>query len=150
MPELDKAKKLAERQRQRQRILLLLDTLPQFTVRSLVQVTHLRSRLLDVAETEQRTAIALLSKSKDRLKAIGEKTLNVQRCLETAAVNTDDVLAHPEKLGANLDSEEIDVALTQSLLSVERAHHDLQAQVLELDAIAEEADRLLNKQAIPS
>ena len=150
MPDLDKANKLAERQRQRQRILLLLDTLPQFTVRSLVQVAHLRSRLLDVAETEQRTAIALLNKSKDRLKTIGEKTLNVQRCLETAAVNTDDVLAHPEKLGANLDSEEIDVALTQSLLSVERAHHDLQAQVLELDAIAEEADRLLNKQAIPS
>ena len=151
MPELDKAQKLEERRRQRQQILSLLDTFPKFTDRSLLQMTRLRSRFLDVAGIDQQTqAAAFLTESTDRLRRLGEKATIVQRSLQAAAANTDEVLAHPEKLADNLDNEEIDRALGRSLLSVERARLDLQAQVLEIDAIADEVDRLLNQQTVPS
>ena len=151
MPELDKARKLAKRRRLRQQILSLLDSFPKFTDRSLLQMARLRSRFLDVAGIDEQTeAAALLAQSTDRLRRLGERATIVQRSLQAAAANTDEVLAHPEKLADNLDNEEIDRALARSLLSVERARLDLQEQVLEIDAIADEVDRLLNTQAVPS
>jgi len=151
MPGLDQAHKLAQRQRQRQQILSLLDSLPKFTDRSLQQMARLRRRFLDLAATGRHTeAAALFTRSTDRLRRLGEKATIVQRSLHAAAATTDDVLAHPEKLADNLDREEIDQALAQSLLSVERARLDLQAQILDLDAIADEVDRLLDEQAVPS
>ena len=102
MPELDKAQKLEERRRQRQQILSLLDTFPKFTDRSLLQMTRLRSRFLDVAGIDQQTqAAAFLTESTDRLRRLGEKATIVQRSLQAAAANTDEVLAHPEKLADN-------------------------------------------------
>ncbi len=151
MLELDKAKKLAERRRQRQQILSLLDTFSQFTDRSLLQMARLRSRFLDVAGIDQQAeAAAFLAESTDRLRRLGEKATAVQRSLQAAAANTDEVLAHSEKLAEDLDNEEIDRALALSLLSVERARLELEAQVLEIDAIADEVDRLLNQPAVPS
>jgi len=114
-------------------------------------MARLRTRFLDVAGIDQQAeAAAFLAQSTDRLRQLGEKAAIVQRSLQAAAANTDDVLAHPEKLADNLDNEEIDRALAQSLLSVERARVDLQAQVLEIDAIADEVDRLLNQPAVAS
>jgi len=151
MPGLDHADKLAHRHRRRQQILSLLDTLPKFTDRSLQQMARLRRRFLDLAATGRHTeAAALFTRSADRLRRLGEKATILQRGLHAAAATTDDILAHPEKLADNLDREEIDQALARSLLTVERAHLDLQAQILDLDAIADEVDRLLDEQAVPS
>src|SRR5271163_3598477 len=136
MPALDKAQKLEERRRQRLQILYLLNTFPKFTDRSLSQMSLLRSRFLEVAGFNQHTEAAhILANSTERLKRLGEKAIDVQRSLQAAAATTDEVLACPEKLADNLDNEQIDRALAESLQSVERARLDLQTQILEIDAI---------------
>src|SRR5208282_4058805 len=144
MGELDKAQNLAKRLQQRQQILALLDTFSGFTDRSLMQMARLRSRFLAVAGIDNQAKVAaFLAESAEQFRRLGEKATSVQSSLIAAALTTDNVLAHPEKLAEALDNEEIDQALEKSLTDVIQARLDLQAQVLVLDAIADEVDRLL-------
>jgi len=148
---LDRLSKLADRRRQRQQILDLLDTFSKFTDRSLLQMARLRTRFFDVAQAgEKSDAAHLLTHSTNRLRVLGEKAALLQRSLQTAAASTDQLLSFPEKLADNLNDDRIDLALAASLRSVERARFDLQAQVLEIDAITDEVDRLLNQHRMAS
>ncbi|MGD0073746.1 MAG: hypothetical protein ABSD31_05335 [Candidatus Binataceae bacterium] len=114
-------------------------------------MARLRSRFLAVAGIDkQAKAAAFLAESTEQFRRLGERAASVQSSLIVAALTTDHVLAHPEKLAEDLDNEEIDQALEKSLTDVIQARRDLQAQVLVLDAIADEVDRLLNQPPVLS
>jgi hypothetical protein len=148
---LDKIPRLAARRHQRQQILDLLDTFSKFTDRSLLQMGRLRTRFFEVSEAQEKSDAAnLLANSTNRLRALGEKAVLLQRSLQAAAATTDELLSFPERLAENLDDETIDRALAASLRSVERARSDLQEQILEIDAISDEVDRLLNQHRMAS
>jgi len=149
--ELDQVWKLQQRRHQRQQILELLNTFSKFTDRSLAMMARLRTRFVDVSYISQSAEAArLLANSSDRLTRLGQRASVLQRSLQAAAASTDELLSCPDKLAESLDDDRIDRALESTLTRVERARLDLQAQVLEIDAITDDVDRLLNQQILPS